>query len=134
MDRTGIIDTCTRMAWYADRREWSRLAEVFADEVTLDYTSLNGGDPVTLTPAQIIGGWEEALGAYAATHHLLGNHLVTQDGDNAVCTATFQATHRKPDDTLWTLGGTYHFDLVRRAGGWRIAVVVLTADWSEGTR
>jgi 3-phenylpropionate/cinnamic acid dioxygenase small subunit len=134
MDRFDIIDTCTRMAWYADRREWGKLAEVFADEVTLDYTSLNGGEPVTLTPAQIIDGWHEALGAYAATRHLLGNHLVTIDGDTAMCTASFQATHRKSDDTLWTLGGTYRFDLARAGNGWRITSVVMGADWSDGTR
>ncbi|MGR6918857.1 nuclear transport factor 2 family protein [[Actinomadura] parvosata] len=132
MDRLDVIDTCTRMAWHTDQREWSRLTEVFADKVTLDYTSLNGGEPATLTPAQIIDGWRHALGAYRATHHLLGNHLVTLDGDAAGCTASFQATHRKPDDTLWTLGGTYRFDLTRTDAGWRISGVVMTAVWSEG--
>lgn len=134
MDRFDIIDTCTRMAWYADRREWRKLTEVFADKVTLDYTSLTGGEPVTLAPAQIVEGWEGALGSYAATQHLLGNHLASVDGDTAVCTASFQATHRKPDDTLWTLGGTYRFDLVRAAGAWRITGVLMNADWSDGTR
>ncbi|MEU4396578.1 nuclear transport factor 2 family protein [Kribbella sp. NPDC023855] len=134
MDRFDIIDTCTRMAWYADHREWPRLAEVFADQVTLDYTSLNGGEPVVLTPEQIIAGWQEGLGVYAATQHLVGNHLVTVDGDSAVCTASFQATHRKPDDSLWTLGGTYRFDLVRTGDGWRISGVVMSTVWSDGTR
>ncbi|MGW0120345.1 nuclear transport factor 2 family protein [Streptomyces sp. NPDC003327] len=134
MDRPDVIDTCTRMAWYADARDWDRLAEVFADKVTLDYTSLNGGEPVTLAPAQIVEGWRTGLGAYAATHHLLGNHLVTVDGDTAECTATFQATHRKTDDTLWTLGGTYRFGLVRTRAGWRIASVLMTAVWSDGER
>ncbi|MBN6051538.1 nuclear transport factor 2 family protein, partial [Nonomuraea sp. RK-328] len=98
MERFDVIDTCTRMAWHADQREWSELAKVFADKVRLDYTSLNGGEPVTLTPDEIVDGWQGALGAYAATQHLLGNHLVTVDGDAAVCTASFQATHRKSDD------------------------------------
>ncbi|MEU7863956.1 nuclear transport factor 2 family protein [Nonomuraea sp. NPDC049141] len=134
MDRFDILDTCTRMAWYADQREWSRLAEVFADKVRLDYTSLNGGEPITLTPAQIIEGWQGALGAYVATQHLIGNHLATINGDTAVCTASFQATHRKTDDTLWTLGGTYRFDLTRTGDGWRITEVLMTAAWSDGTR
>ncbi|MDX3006569.1 nuclear transport factor 2 family protein [Kribbella solani] len=134
MDQFDIIETCTRMAWYADHREWGQLAEVFADKVALDYTSLNGGAPVSLAPAQIIDGWQSALGAYAATHHLLGNHLVTVNGDAAVCTASFQATHRKTDDTLWTLGGTYRFDLVRIGSGWRIIGVVMTATWNDGSR
>jgi 3-phenylpropionate/cinnamic acid dioxygenase small subunit len=134
MERLDVIDTCTRMAWHADQREWDLLAEVFADQVTLDYTSLNGGEPATLTPAQIVDGWRTGLGAYSATQHLLTNHLVTLDGVGAVCTAAFQATHRKTDDSLWTLGGTYRFDLARTGDGWRITGVVMTAVWSDGER
>ena len=134
MDRSDVIDTCTRMAWHADQREWEQLIWVFADKVTLDYTSLNGGEPVTLTPAQIIDGWQAGLGVYEATQHLLTNHLVTVAGDAAVCTASFQATHRKGDGTLWTLGGTYRFDLARTDDGWRITGVVMTATWSDGER
>ncbi|MFF8288990.1 nuclear transport factor 2 family protein [Streptomyces sp. NPDC016309] len=134
MDRLDVIDTCNRMAWYADQRAWDALAGVFADEAMLDYTSLNGGEPVALTPSQIVAGWQAGLGAYAATQHLLGNHLVTVDGDDAVCDATFQATHRKGDGSLWTLGGTYRFDLTRSPDGWRITGVVMTQVWSDGAR
>jgi hypothetical protein len=137
MDRLDVIDTCTRMAWYADQRDWERLADVFADVVTLDYTSLNGGEPATLTPAQIVAGWREALGVYEVTQHLVGNHLVTVDGDTAVCTASFQATHYKKAEfgsPLWRLGGTYEFSLVRGGDGWRITGVVMTATWGEGNR
>ncbi|MFD7630140.1 nuclear transport factor 2 family protein [Streptomyces sp. NPDC059851] len=134
MDRLDVIDSCTRMARYADQRDWEGLAGVFADTATLDYTSLNGGEPVTLPPAQITEGWKNGLGVYAATQHLLTNHLVTVDGDTAVCTADFQATHLKTDGSLWTLGGTYDFDLARTDNGWRITGVVMTAVWSDGDR
>ncbi|GAA3201236.1 nuclear transport factor 2 family protein [Nonomuraea roseoviolacea] len=66
-DRLAIIETCTRMAWHADQREWDRLAGIFADSVTLDYTSLNGGEPAVLTPAQIVGAWSGLLGAFDTT-------------------------------------------------------------------
>jgi hypothetical protein len=134
MERFDVIDTCVKMAWHADQRQWAELAEVFADKVTLDYTSLNGGEPATLTPEQIIDGWQAALGGYAATQHLLGHPLVTLDGDTASCTAPFQATHRKSDDTSWTLGGSYRFELVRTDNGWRITTVVMTAAWHDGVR
>ncbi|MGK8524898.1 nuclear transport factor 2 family protein [Nocardia asteroides] len=137
MDRWDVSETCTRMAWYADHREWDKLADVFTDTVTLDYTSLNGGAPVVLTPAQIATAWQEALGGFTATQHLLGNHLVSIDGDSAECTASFQATHRKSDPygaSLWTLGGTYRFGLVRASGAWRISELVMTAVWGDGNR
>ncbi|MEV4800969.1 nuclear transport factor 2 family protein [Nonomuraea sp. NPDC049421] len=134
MERFDVIDTCVKMAWYADQRQWAELAEVFADQVTLDYTSLDGGEPATLTPAQIVGGWQAVLGGYAATQHLLSHPLVVVDGDTALCTAPFQATHRKSDDTSWTLGGTYRFELARTRSGWRITAVVMAAAWNDGVR
>ncbi|MFI6294179.1 nuclear transport factor 2 family protein [Nonomuraea sp. NPDC050790] len=133
----AIIETCTRMAWHSDQREWNRLAEVFADSVTLDYTSLNGGEPATLTPAQIVEAWSGLLGAFDATQHLITNHLVTVEDGTAVCTASFQATHRLANphgSPLWTLGGTYRFDLVRSGGGWKISGVVMTATWADGNK
>ncbi|MFI0351846.1 nuclear transport factor 2 family protein [Actinomadura sp. 9N407] len=135
-DRLDVIETCTRMGWHADRREWDLLATVFAGKVLLDYTSLNGGEPVTLTPEQIVAGWTGVLGGFDATQHLITGHLVTVDGDTAVCTASFQATHRLANpfgSPLWTLGGTYRFDLVRD-GGWKISGVVMTATWADGNR
>lgn len=85
-DRLVIIETCTRMAWHADQREWDRLAGVFAGTVVLDYTSLNGGEVAELTPGQIVDAWSGLLGAFDATQHLVTNHLVTVEGDTAVCT------------------------------------------------
>ncbi|MFI6903527.1 nuclear transport factor 2 family protein [Nonomuraea sp. NPDC050394] len=136
-DRLAIIETCTRMAWHTDQREWSRLGEVFADSVTLDYTSLNGGEPAVLTPGQIVEAWSGLLGAFDATQHLVTNHLVIVDDDSAICTASFQATHRLANpfgSPLWTLGGTYRFDLVRSGHAWKISGVVMTATWADGNK
>jgi hypothetical protein len=136
-DRLDIIETCTRMGWHADRREWEQLKGIFAEKVTLDYTSLNGGEPAELTPGQIVGAWKEVLGSLDATQHLIAGHLVRVDGDAAVCTANFQATHRLANpfgSPLWTLGGTYRFDLVRTGGGWRISGVVMEATWADGNK
>ncbi|WP_211222343.1 nuclear transport factor 2 family protein [Actinokineospora enzanensis] len=135
-DRLDVIETCTRVVWHTDQREWERLGEVFADRVSLDYTSLNGGEPVTLAPEVIIGAWRDALGGYDSTHHLLTNHLVTVAGDEAVCTAAFLATHRLGSalgGSLWTLGGTYRFSLTR-SDRWRIDGMVMTAVWGDGNR
>jgi hypothetical protein len=136
-DRIAVIEVCTRMAWHTDRREWAELREIFSEKVRLDYTSLNGGEPVELTPDQIVGGWSELLGALDATQHLITNHLVTVDGDSAGCTASFQATHvlaNRFGAPLWTLGGTYRFDLVRHHGSWLIAGVEMTVVWADGNK
>ncbi|MFC4907359.1 nuclear transport factor 2 family protein [Actinomadura gamaensis] len=136
-DRLDVADICTRMGWHADRREWDLLQGLFADRVILDYTSLNGGEPADLTPAQIVGGWRGVLGGFDATQHLIAGHLVTVEGDTAVCTANFQAVHRLANphgSPLWTLGGTYRFGLVRTADGWRINALTMTATWADGNQ
>lgn len=125
------------MAWHADQCEWDQLAGIFADTVTLDYTSLNGGEPAELSPEQIVAGWSASLGSFDATQHLITNHLVKVDGDTAVCTASFQATHRLANPLgapLWTLGGTYRFDLLRAGPEWKISGVVMTVAWADGNK
>ncbi|TDD81156.1 nuclear transport factor 2 family protein [Actinomadura darangshiensis] len=136
-NRIEIVETCTRMVVHADRREWTLLCGLFADKVLLDYTSLNGGEPVRLTPQEIVDAWAATLGGFDATQHLIANHLVHIKGVRAVCTASFQATHRLATPhgaPLWTLGGDYRWDLTRTGGRWLIASVTMTATWGDGNK
>ncbi|MGH3912498.1 MAG: nuclear transport factor 2 family protein [Pseudonocardiaceae bacterium] len=136
-DRLDVIDICTRMAWHTDRRQWDALVEVFTEEVMLDYTSLAGGRPARVDRDALVGSWRELLNTMTATQHLLGNHLVTVDGDVAECTAQFQATHLAdlaPGEDRWILGGHYQFGLVRVSGQWRISSVTMKASWSSGNQ
>lgn len=136
-DRLAVIETCTRMAWHADQREWDALREVFTDEVRLDYTSLQGGEPATVSRDQLVESWAGLLGKLQATQHLLTNHLVTVSEDTASCTAAFQATHLLPNahgDPIWTLGGSYRFELVRNGPTWRISAVTMAATWASGNQ
>jgi hypothetical protein len=125
------------MAWLADRREWPELTSVFDDKVLVDYTSLNGGAPVTLTPAEIVAAWAASLGNFDATQHMMTSHLVNVDGDAAVCTANFQTVHRLANphgSPLWTLGGIYRFELVRTSDGWKIRALKMTVLWADGNK
>ncbi|MFJ6677338.1 nuclear transport factor 2 family protein [Actinosynnema sp. NPDC091369] len=134
VERHAVVEVCTRMAWHADQHEWEELRALFADEVRLDWTSLNGGEPAVLSPAQVVDSWSRVLGGFDATQHMIANHLVTLQGDTAVCTASFQATHRLADldGPLWTVGGTYRFDLVRADRTWKIRGVAMTVQWADG--
>ncbi|WP_439681298.1 nuclear transport factor 2 family protein [Embleya sp. MST-111070] len=133
--RIEIVESCTRMVVHADHREWELLRGLFVDEVLLDYTSLHGGQPVRMSPQEIIDAWSTTLGGYDATQHLIANHLVHIEGDRAVCTASFQATHRLATAhgaSLWTLGGDYRWELARTGDRWLIDSVVMTATWGDG--
>ncbi len=136
-DRDAIVDVTTRLGWYADQRRWDELLGLFAGQVTLDYTSLAGGEPVTVSPADIVASWKGGLGGLDATQHVVSNHLVDLDGDTAVATAQFIAIHRLDNphgDPLWTLGGHYRWTLARHQGRWRITTMTMTATWATGNR
>lgn len=68
---------------------------------------------------------------------MLTNHLVTVDGEQARCTAHFQATHIADHDlgeNSYTLGGRYEFGLRRGGERWLIESVVMTPLWSTGNQ
>jgi 3-phenylpropionate/cinnamic acid dioxygenase small subunit len=133
-DRADVIDTCTRMMWFVDARDWTAFPTVFADSVTLDYTSMWGGDPWVQTPAEIAAMWSALFAGLDATQHLLGNHLVTVDGDTATYTAAFRAMHGKREHGTWTLYGAYRITLIRTGGAWLIDGVYMNWNWEEGDR
>jgi hypothetical protein len=136
-DRTDIIEAVTRLFWYVDVCDWNALPTVFADPVVLDYTKIWGGEPMVRTPEQVGEEWSKLLGAFDATQHLLGNHLVRVDGDRATLTAVFQAIHLMANllgSPRWTLGGTYHIGLARTANDWLVDTVVMTPTWADGNK
>ena len=75
-DRLAVIETCTRMACHADRREWDALRDVFADEALPRLHEPAGGEPATVSRDQLVKSWAGLLGKLAATQHLVANHLV----------------------------------------------------------
>ncbi|MER6418996.1 nuclear transport factor 2 family protein [Streptomyces sp. NPDC001137] len=136
-DRIDVIETCTRMLWHVDLRQWEALPALLAEKVTLDYTSLFGGEPVVSARDRVIADWRAGLGHLKATQHMIGNQIAEVYGDEAVLTAHFQATHLLPNahgGPTWTLGGRYRFSLTRDGSGWRIAGVVMTAVWADGNQ
>ncbi|WP_406865013.1 nuclear transport factor 2 family protein [Streptomyces sp. HUAS MG47] len=136
-DRYDIIETCTLMMWSVDTRDWAALPGLLGDKVVHDFTSIYGGEPQHLTAAEVTATWSELIGVFDATQHLLGNHLVTVDGDRGTLTASFQTSHRLANpygSPQWTFYGAYRFGLARTADGWKIDEIVMTAGWGEGNK
>ncbi|EBA12065.1 nuclear transport factor 2 family protein [Roseobacter sp. CCS2] len=133
-DRNDIIAPITAIAAGADRHDWDRVRAAFADEVTLDYTSLWGGDPATQTADAVVEQWSGFLPGFETTHHMVTNHTVTSASDvSATVEADFTATHRIGDD-LWVLGGRYDYDLIEVNGDWKVSSMTMTALWETGDR
>jgi hypothetical protein len=136
-DRLDIVELCARVGWHLDHCEWDLLLDSFTDEVSLDYTSLNGGDVLLLSREDVIGKWRTNREGLAATQHLIANQIVDLDGDMATATAMFQATHLLPNRygaPTWTLGGRYRYGMTRTAAGWRISSLAMSVIWADGNR
>jgi hypothetical protein len=130
MDEQAIIKTVNAIGLYADFDQWDRVAEQFADEVILDYTSYEsasagteGGNPETLTPQDVVAAWQTVLPGYDHTQHVIGNHQVEVTGDEATVVSTIHATHILENDTgenYWIFIGDYEHHLIRTEAGWKV--------------
>jgi hypothetical protein len=136
-DRFDILDLTAKLGLLVDSREWHALERLFTDPVDVDYTSLNGGQPQTMSPAELVGGWAGTLDHLQATQHLIAGQVIRLDGDRATCAAKVQGTHVLPNASggpMWTVGGRYDYRLIRGADGWRIAGLTLTVEWATGNQ
>jgi hypothetical protein len=96
-----------------------RYASCFTEDVVVS----GFGD----TPCEGRGPWLEyvtaALSRFGRTQHLIGNQVITLDGDTAHMRSYVQATHElaADPDTLVILWACYDSHLVRTPEGWRIS-------------
>lgn len=137
-DKIAVIEKINQVALYADLLQWDLLVgEVFHDKVTVDYTSLFGGEVETLTSAQLIARWKTVLPGFDSTQHLLGSYFVEIEKDTAKATAHVRANHflaNTMGGDTWVVGGTYFYELVRTDAGWRIRSSRLAMSYVEGNQ
>ena len=133
-DREQIIDVITRLFVGTDRRDWEAVMNCFERHVLFDMTSLAGGEPATLTPQQIVDGWDAGLEPMKHVHHQAGNFLVDVRGDSAhaFCYAiAYHFRETKSGQNTRAFVGSYDFDLHRR-DGWRIGTFKFNLKFIEG--
>lgn len=137
-DKIDIINTVNKIALMSDLRQWKQVVVQFTDKVEFDYTSLIGGEPITVPAILQVKEWEESFTKrFKTTQHILGSHTLILDGDKATCTSHFQAHHvfLEPSKAQsWTLGGTYNHQLIRVDDAWKVNKMKMTVNWEEGTR
>lgn len=112
-----------------DTRDWDLVTATLADRVTLDYTSLFGGEPETLEPEEIAARWRGLLPGFDATMHFLGP--LVDDGDTVQCNV--RGYHRLEGET-WMVAGWYTLDLSDTGGRVRIRGITLATSYEAGGR
>lgn len=135
VDRAAVIDVVTALFVATDRRDWARVESCLMDPVVLDMTSLTGGKPANLTPAQVAEGWRDGLASIDHIHHQVGNFEVRTSGDQANVTCYGIAFHHRNisiAENLLTFVGSYDVHLRRAGGSWRIDLFKFNAKFVTG--
>ncbi|MEV4281658.1 nuclear transport factor 2 family protein [Actinoplanes xinjiangensis] len=103
-----------------DVRDWDTVRALLADEVTLDYVSLFGGEAEIVAADEVVQRWRALLPGFDATQHLLG--LLAESGP--VVRGNVRGYHLL-DGEEWMVAGWYDLTLTA-AGTPRIAGIALT--------
>jgi hypothetical protein len=137
-DRAEIIELFGRYADIADLKDFTDLPwRVHTDPLTVDFESVTGMPPMTVSLTDYGDALRGSFEAFAATHHAITGHIVTIDGDRATIHAHVRAEHWLPKEAAgdgpdrWLVVGFYDNEAVRTADGWRLSSVKLTAAHQE---
>lgn len=134
-DKVLIEDTCKKLVWAIDRRDWNLAREQFSAQVTLDYVELFGGAVEVLSPETIIQRWSSFLPKLKATQHTLSNFLIAEEGDGALSYSYVDGFHYLPNDKgedYWTVKGYYTQKLRKENGRWVIHSMKLSPVYQSG--
>ncbi|MEL6305535.1 MAG: nuclear transport factor 2 family protein [Bacteroidota bacterium] len=130
----AVTETITSLFIASDNADWHQAEKRFAPTVVLDYSSMNGVAAAEVTPQDIIKSWKSMLPGFDATHHQIGNFLTTQNGNAATVFCYGTATHYLENEceNVWTVVGSYDFDLINKKGEWLISGMKFNFKYQSG--
>ncbi len=118
-----------------DAKDWKTLRTFFTDEVEVDFTSLVGGEPATISADDLIKGWETNLFSEKKTFHQRGNHRIEIKGDSAEVFSKAYAFNLLESGEvigLWEVWGNYTHTLRRTETGWKVSGMTLNVIHQRG--
>ncbi len=124
-----------------DAKDWDLTRSFFTDEITVDFTSLVGGEPATIPADALIAGWSGNLTAEKTSFHLRGNHRVTFHGSDAATMVSHGYAWNRMEsgalpenggEALWEVWGTYEHGFERTDEGWKVNAMTFTATAERG--
>lgn len=132
-DAAAVEIVIQSVATLADRRDFDALAQLYGDEVRLDYTSLSGGQPEIVSGTELMNRWAGVLPGFDRTRHAISDTKVAIDGDHARATAHVVADHWL-GAAHWQVSGDYAYELARHDRDWQIVAHRFTVTGEEGSR
>ena len=83
---------------------------------------------------ETIAQWQSLLNGFDVTHHQLGNCIVDEKQNTAHVFCYVTATHwiHSENEKLWTVVGSYDFDLTRQDSRWLVTSMVFHCKYQDG--
>lgn len=132
-ERARIVSTVSAIPLAVDLARYDLAESAFAPEIVIDYTSLWGGEPQTMTPAALMDAWRGIVPGFDATWHALGPVRVEIDGDTATAEAAVDGRHWI-DGRLWRPIGDYRWLLRKIDGVWKVTRMTFAMTREIGDR
>ncbi|MBX7482159.1 nuclear transport factor 2 family protein [Qipengyuania qiaonensis] len=132
-DQAAITTIIESVGTFADRGEFGALEQLYAPEVMLDYTSLAGGEPETVSNVELMTRWAGILPGFDRTRHAIDEIVVVISGDSATATAAVVADHWV-GSLHWQVRGNYTYAFERTVDGWAITAHRFEINGESGTR
>jgi hypothetical protein len=130
-DRAELADAVAAIFESVDDKAWNDCAELFDTELVADFTSLNGGEPATITREQLVEGWKAGLHDEKESMHLGGAQRIELDGDQA--TVSFKGyAYNAIEERVWEVWGAYTLGFRRTENGWKCCAITFDAWRSAG--
>lgn len=132
-DEAAIKTLVESVGTLADTGNFEALEVLYADEITLDYTSLTGGEVELKSPRSLMTQWASVLPGFDGTRHSLSNISVTVTENSAIATAEVVADHYV-NELHWQVTGGYVYQLEKNSGRWKITSHTFNLKTETGTR
>ena len=136
MDRFKIIEIMNKYAIGIDTKDYSLFRSIFLDDVKVkvifDPNWREEGEVSFNSKEDWVAYVKESIDQYRATQHMLGNPMISFDGEIAVVRTDLQATHYYIDnpEVKTVLWGFYETHMVKDQN-WKIIKHILTSIGSE---
>ncbi|ELA6588970.1 nuclear transport factor 2 family protein [Vibrio alginolyticus] len=134
LDEAKIRSNINSFSALADQGAFEYLGRLFAPELTVDYTTLFGGEAQQVKRQSLMQQWAAFLSGFDVTFHDLSNVNVFIDNDKASATVEFTASHWLGGEGFWAVSGEYEFGFQREGDTWQITSVKLNRKAEQGSR
>ena len=114
-DSAALKSIVESVAVLADTGQFEVLETHFADELKVDYTSLNGGEAEIKSPQVLMTEWANVLPGFDRTRHQISDIETAMTGNSATATAKVTADHYVAD-LFWQVEGRYAYEFMKSDG------------------